>query len=495
MEDEAREILLGQRDFSGGMATNLNPALAPRGTVKFLLNMDADEEIGSLVSRLGSALVGSQLVDNQAVLGLHQYVDGVTAANNKLFAAINASGGATSKVMNVIAGTDVVTGLTANKKMRFLSYLGEMLAINGTDAERSWNGSSWITTGGAFDLANFPGSNTCDLAIEFLDRVYAAGDDSNPDRLHYSTISDGSAITWDGDYIDIEPEDGGGRITALAKVPGYQLIFKERTMKRFSGTSAFPESLVNVGTPSQECVVSSGGLCAFFSSSNESERGFFVTNGGRPVPISHDSTRPIKKWVDAIPQASEASIAGYAMDRGFAWSVGDLTVDGVSYTNVHLRYNQILNQWSVRTYPSDHRIFARYLTGGVNAIVAGDDDGNVLHVNKPGTYTDAPGTLDIPWAVETQDRSYGIQTLKRVMDRLLARGVNLNNPVVSIIADGVEHKLSEKSPRKEFLSVFNIPKPVEGSLIAFRAEGKTKSERVTLRELEPIKLEATQNYV
>lgn len=495
MNEDAKPQL-GQKDFSGGMATNLNPALAPRSTAKLLVNLDADEEIGAVMSRLGSGQVGAQLVDNMPVLGLAQYTDSITPANDKLFAAINASGGATSVIKDVADGSSDQTGLTASRKMRFLQFLGALLAVNGADGERSYdNAGGWITTGGPFDLGDFPGSNSCDIVEEFLDRVYAAGDDSNPDRLHFSSISNGTAIVWEGDYIDVEPEDGGGRITALAKVPGYLLIFKERSMKRFNSQSAFPESLVDIGTPSQECVCTAGGLAAFFSSSHEGERGFFITNGGRPVPISHDSTRPIKKWVDAIPTASEANIAAYATDRYFAWSVGDLTVDGVEYKNVHLRYNRTLNQWSVHTYPTRHQVFSRYLASGVSSLVGGDNDGNVIQIAKTGTFTDAPGAVEIDWELETQEDTYGLDRKKRVSDRLIVRGKDLGSPTASIVADGKEFPTTQdQNAGGPYSAVFSAPEAAEGAYLSYRVKGAAKGARAVIREITATKVDATQTY-
>jgi len=480
-------------DFSAGQVNNVSPNLVPKNSVELGVNVVFDEEIGSAASRLGTAIVGSQLVDNMTILGLHQHIDTDNASNNILFATLNASGGATSKVMNVTAGTNVVTGLTANTKMRFLTFGGETLAINGADAERSWNGSSWITTGGVFDLADYPGSNSCDLAIEFLDRIYTAGDSTHPSRLHFSTIFDGSAITWNSDYIDIEKEDAGGPITALAKVPGYVLIFKERSLHRFNGQSTFPESLIQIGTPTQESVVMAGGLCAFYSNSNENAKGFYITDGRRPVPISHDNTRPIKKWVDAI--SSDTAVAGYATDRGFAWSIGDVTVDGEAWTNVHLNYNRHLNQWSVSTYPTQHSVFASYLVGGVNTTVAGDDDGTIYRINKAATYSDN-GTA-IPWRVRDRWEDFGLNQLKEISDHVYVRGKNLQGAQVRVYRDeNVEDFVSVGAPTlfQKLLSWLQIGVVIRGTSFAVEILGETSNARAYVREFELPAIDVLTSY-
>lgn len=478
-----------KRNFSGGMATNVNPNLVPENTVALALNLDADEELGSLVSRPGTDIVGSQLQDGKVILGIGNYT--TPSGTSELYAVVNNSGDTNSVIKDVSDGSDDVTGLTASKKMRFLMYLGELLAINGTDAERAYNGTSWITTGGAFDLANWPA--VTNVVAEFLDRVYTAGDSSNPDRLYYSSVPSSGAISWTSGNgsVDIEPEDGGGGIIALGKVPGYLLIFKKRSLHRFNFVSAFPESLIAVGAPSQESVVSAGGLCGFFSASSRDARGFYVTNGSEVIPISHDKPNglQIKKWIDAIPQASEQNIAGWGNKRYFAWSIGDVTVDGVSYKNVILKWNRILDQWTVRTYPSEFRVFETYLTGGSFVTVGGDDDGNVIEINKKDTYTDYSST-PINWEIRTHKDRLGFNQKKEIQERVIWYTEGAKGAEARIWADG-EQKNQGKIDKD--ISEVNI-KELRGSIFEFGLAGTVKGSRAYIRELEIPNIEVNLNY-
>ena len=484
-------------DFTSGMVTDVNDSIVPPNSVALGVNLDFDIILGAAVSRLGSTIVGSQLVDNKNILGLHQHIDSVTPANNLLLAAVNAAGDATATIKNVTTGADVVTGLTANTKVRFLTYGGATLAINGVDAERSYTqAAGWITTGGAFDLGDFPGTNSCQLAIEFLDRIYAAGDSAEPSRLHYSGLAVAGVVAWAGDYVDIEPEDAGGAITALSKVPGYILIFKERSLHRWNFSSAFPESLVQVGTPSQESVVQSGGLVFFYSNSTDDARGFYVTNGGRPQCISQDTTRTIKRFIDAIPAANEADICATATDRTVKWSVGDLTVDGVTYKNVVFKYNRILNQWSIRLYPTRHRVYAQNLVSGVNTTVAGDDDGTVYRIDVPAVYADN-GTK-INWKLQTQQESFGTNRLKTISASAYVRGENLNDMKVAIIPDGdstLAKVVSETSKwLRKLLFFFDIGKRVQGTTLAVQLTGSSTAARAVIKEIELPDIFVAESY-
>jgi hypothetical protein len=482
-------------DVMSGMITDVNDTITPQNSVALGQNLDFDVVLGAATSRLGTTIVGAQLVDNKNILGLHQHINAATPANNILFAAVNVANDATATIKNVATGADVVTGLTASTKVRFLTYGGETLAINGADAERAWNEASWITTGGVFDLGDFPTSNKASIAIEFLDRIYV-NDSANPSRVHYSGLFSGTSVSWNGDYVDIESEDAGGRITAFSKVPGYVLFFKERSLHRWNFSSAFPESLVQIGTPSQESVVMSGGLVFFYSNSSDDARGFYVTNGGRPQCISQDTTRTIKRFVDAIASANEADICATATDRTVMWSVGNLTVDGETYSNVVFKYNRILNQWSIRTYPTRHMVYANYLVSGVNARVAGDNDGTVYRIDVPGIYADN-GTK-INWKLRTQNDTLGTNRLKTIMGDVYVRGEHLEGMNVRIIPDGdtTRSKVISGTAKwvRKVLAWINVGTNLSGTTLAIEASGSTTGARAVIKEIEIPSIEAKESY-
>jgi len=484
-------------DFSGGQANDLNPNLIPKQCVDLGMNLDFDIEIGSAVSRLGTTIRGAQLVASMNILGLFQHIDNVTPANNKLFATVNAAGGVTSVIYDVVAGSTSQTGLTASKKMRYLNFQNATLAINGADAERSYTSAGWITTGGAFDLANIPSSNKVNLCIVFLDRVYVAGDTAQPTRLYYSGVATGGAVSWTSGngFVDIDGGSDNGAITALGKVPGYILVFKERAMSRWNYSSAFPEELVNLGCSSQESVVMGGGLCAFYSNSNENDKGFFITNGGRPQPISHDTTRPIKKWITAITAANEAIMAGWATNHGFAWSIGDVTVDGEAWTNVVLKYNRLLNQWSVRSYPSEFKVFAREIVSGVNTIVGGDDAGTVFRIDNAGTYSDN-GTA-ISYRLRTRSTDFGRNERKEVESKVIVKGKGLEGSSTGIVIDEDRSEIITMGGEKwytKLLKVFGIDKKTKFTSLMVEVQGTTLNNQAVIREIELPDVDVTLNY-
>ena len=482
-----------QSDFMSGMITDVSKNITPKNSVALAVNLDFDDILGSAVVRPGSSLVGSQLVAGKDVLGLHQHVDPTNASNNILFAALNVGLDATATIKNVATGGDVVTDLTQGAKVRFLSYGGTTLAINGVDAPRAWNGTSWITTAGVFDLADWPGAESS-LVTEFLDRVYT-NDETVPYRVNYSGIFDGTAVTWEGDYVDIEAEDGGGKITAFGKVPGYILFFKERSLHRWNYNSAFPESLVQVGTPSQESVVESGGLVFFYSNSSDDARGFYVSNGGRPQSISQDTSRTVNKFVQAIDPANEANIAAFATDRTIGWSVGDLEVEGETYKNVVFRYNRVLNQWSIRSYPTEFKVFSQYIDSGVVHRVGGDDDGNLIKIDDRAAYTDFGSAIN--YQLRTHSNKYGRNTLKTMTDEFFVEGKHLNGLGARVIPNedpSAAVNMTKLSRVNPMLVRVAISEKVIGTSLAVELWGTADGNRPEISEIELTSIDVKETY-
>lgn len=483
------------KDHLAGMVTNVNESITPQNSVALALNMDFDQTLGALVSRFGTSIVNAQIESGKTCLGLHNFRD-ADGSNHKLIAFFNNSGNTQSVGTDVEAGSSI-TGLTtqtASLKHRMLTFLDSVLIVNGTDAPASYNGATVITTGGAFDLGNIPFSEPS-LCIEWLDRVMLAGDSVNPDRVYYSSTPTNSAISWTSGngFVDIEPEDGGGGIKAFGKVPGFVLIFKERSMKRWNFDSAFPETLIDVGTPSQESVINAGGVCAFFSASNSDSKGFYLTNGGTPQAISHDRPRNIKKWIDAIPQSAEANVAGVGTDRFFMWSVGNLTVDGITYNNVVLRWNRVLDQWSVRSYPTRFYFFSGFVESGSNKLVGGDDDGNVVRVDADGVFVDY-SSKPIHYKVLYQEDTFGYSQLKEISEKVIVNSRNMDGARVQIFSD-----LDRFKEPTDYRDVNGYVSELRGSNVGGHIyqvgiSGTVSGARAILKEIEIPNVLVTGNY-
>lgn len=396
------------RDFSDGIVEKIDPVLINKGVPSFALNLFFHENIGNATVRSGTDLVGAQIENGKTCLGLHNFVK--VDGTSKLIALFNNSAG-TKSVLRLYAGSSWADAssneeLTADTKTRFFTYIDTVAALNGTDSPRSsTDGDAWVTSGGKLDVDNMPNGK---FGIEWHDKIHIAGVSSNEDTVYISSLPDSSTneISWTSgnDSIQIEPFEGQGAITGLGKVPGYLLVFKKYAMKRWNGSSTFPDDLKNIGTPSHESIVNTGQSCMFFSASAKDAVGFYETNGQSVNKIS----RPIKTIVDLISSTNYENVSGYG-NREFAiWNVGDITYDGITYSNVCLYYHIDTQSWTVLSFPSNYHFFSRYISSDTPKLVAGDDDGQVIELFT-GDYDNVTGISNIPinFALQSHIQEFG----------------------------------------------------------------------------------------
>jgi len=406
------------KDQSAGIVQKVASEIAIPNSVPFAINIDFNNDLGKAVSREGTNRIGNQLSVGNPCLGLHYFRDSV-GSNHKLFSAFNGT------IFDTAGSTGEVSGLTATARCHFVTFLDEVLMLNG-DQSRSTNGNgTWVTSGGSLNVAGVPGG--AQFPEEWHDRLYALV----VDRLYFTSTPSTGTVSWGAagsGSIQIEQEDGGGTGTALAKVPGYLLIFKERSLKRWNFDSTFPDDLVSLGTQSASSVVKARGRCFFFYG----PLGFYETNGGRPVRIS----RPVQRFVDAIPSSYYADVSGGSDEEHVYWSIGDVTIDfdglgsvySETHNNVVLRYTIDTQVWTAYKYDDEFRQFSRYTSGTDVVLTGGTDDGEVLQLNTGNT--DFSG-VPITYILQSDELNFGYsERMKTISDRIIAQSLNADGAMV-----------------------------------------------------------------
>ena len=431
-----------RNDFNRGMIDQdaVSDSLLPDNAVRLALNVNLNRPIGSVKQRNGTTALGSAIVSNETILGLHDF----RITNNVLLAAINETGDASSTIYKYSSGTwsSSLTGQTASLKSRFLTYLNAVAVLNGTDAIKSWTGTgSWTITGGALDVANFPRGS---FAVVFNSRVFT----SIASTLYYSSIPSSGSISWtsgNGD-IDIQVNDGAGDITS-AYVLGRQLIiFKERAMYRWDGYSTDANPLIFIGTPSHESVAGDSYGNVYFFGTGESTVGIYKTQGGRPIRIS----KAIQGWIDAMSASSYTNTAGYCDKDNYYLTVGNITYKGRTYTNVMFVYNLTEETWTIRSYADDFRVFTMYLDNSAITYVGGDTDGNVQTIDSGTTDNGTPIYSEIEFREIFTSRARTKQ-----INQFFSYATNFQGSKISIKIDDEDYiglgSIKEKEQKFDFL--------------------------------------------
>lgn len=459
------------RDTSSANVQKVSPDITLDNSVPFSMNMVFDDVLGEATSRKGTAIIGAQLVSAKIVRGLFQHYEDTA----KLFAFLE-----DGKIWDVIAGTASVTGLSTTAKGRFATFLKSTVFVDGTNKQSYTTAGGWITTGGVWDLANLPSGAT--HILEFKDRGYAVVGDTIP----FTRTPVSGALSWTGDgsgTLKPEQEDGGGLIKGFSKVPGYLMIYKERSLKRWNGESAFPEDLVNIGTSSHESIVRARGRNYFFSP----HTGFMETNGGYPRLIS----RPIQRIIDAIDPAFYPHICGWSDNTNIFWSIGDITVDfgrgyTESYSNAVVRYNIDAQQFAPFYYPqTEFRVFAEYIVSGDPVIIGGDTNGQIIQIET--------GQVDysnkaITYILQSPEFDFGYRREKKtIYDKIVVHSDNTVGAIIQRRMDYGEWK--EFGTVDDIVTEVQIEDDLTAHVFEFRIVDSITGEQAKIRGLDFPKVE------
>lgn len=357
----------------------VDESLMPVGAVNWAINMHFDR-IGASSVRTGYTILGANLGSATNILGLHQFLDTGTGINDRLI-AVN---GTVAYALISGTWTSKRTGLTASSKARFTNFVDLVFMVNGVDAMQSWDGGA-----GNFSTTNVTSAPAVAYIENYRTRVWAARTVANPSRLYYSSIADASgAIAWTGSvgegYIDIAPGDGED-ISGIKKFDGTLWVAKPSTMYRvFSINETEPDARVFAGTYSQESMVTTKeGLYWHHSS------GIYRVKKGETSPT--EISRPIYTFIKNITRANYTEVAAWSDDDHVYFSVGDVTVNGITIANCTLRWTISSEVWTI--YSHAHKFVAGNsydISTGIYRVV-GDSIGNVYTYDSG--YTDNGTTI------------------------------------------------------------------------------------------------------
>jgi|SRR5581483_8847457 len=353
----------------------------PLDAVTESLNFHFDK-IGAATLRKGTTRLGDALSGN--ILGLYEFRDSGSGTNNQILLANST----TVKYLNGSSvWTNKRTGLTAGKT-RFTTFLDYVWMVNGTDATAIWDGNTgnnFLTNG------NASGAPVGKFIDNFRSRVWITGNSTFPDRIYFSSLPSAEAtpvVTWNtdvttGDWIDISPSDGEN-ITGLKRAKNTLLIFKNNHIYRvYSVQQTDPDPAINVGTYSNESIVETKDGIYFHHPTGFYRYGY---DGG----VSEIS-KPITDIARNISLSNYSNVAGWIETSGDAvcWALGNVTINGVTYNNLEVRYTISTQTWTHYSKPSQILCASRYNDGSTVYQLVGDNSGNVLKIN---TGTDDNGT-------------------------------------------------------------------------------------------------------
>ncbi len=359
-------------------SAQLNDTVCPENSVQLAVNMNFDQ-IGSVKTRSGMETYATTLGGSVTSFGVLNIQSGI----KRLFAQF----GTTIQSWD---GSSWVTRrtTTVSTKARYSQWLNKIYMVNGTDALQCSDGtSSFAATTGFVPSTPMPIGDY--IQAGFDGRIWIANKAN--DALYYSDIVQFTppstyTLSYDpSNYIEsFSPQDGES-ITGLFRVPKALLVFKQNHIYRvYSASNVDPYPAYNVGTYSQESIVQAKDGVYFHHSS-----GFYkFAYDTQPTEIS----RRIIDFVKAIPRSSYENITGiYDGYDAVKWSVGSITVEGVTYANCQLRYSISTQIWTVYDYAGVNiTSLITYDNGTTIEQIAGTSAGAVAKLDSGKTDLGSP---------------------------------------------------------------------------------------------------------
>jgi len=342
-------------------------------SVELAINLNFDR-IGAVELRKGCTLLGTRL-SSSSIQGMALYRNNA----GTIYKPLAKSGGSVYAYDG--SWSEVRTSLSASSKARFTNFIDLTYMVDGNSGSNcsTFDGSTF----GSLNVASLPKG---DFIENYRSRIWVA--DSSTDKVYYSDfVSTSQTITGGSSFIQVSPQDGE-KITGLKRHPRALLVFKQNHIyKIYSTTSADPDPSIFRGTYSNESIVETKDGIYYHHPT-----GFykFVFDGEQ-----QEISRPIIDIVDAISRSNYENVNGWSDSDHIMWSVGDIILNGVTYSNVVCRYTISTQVWTVYSYPTEFKNSILYDNGTLLRMILGDENGYVYLYDNGVTDNGVPIFYDL----------------------------------------------------------------------------------------------------
>jgi len=367
-------------NFVKGANPAVNHMLMDDNSFKVQNGVVTSHKIGAVLKDVGYDRVGDVAESAKSITGLFDSRE--TPSVQRMLLTVNDSGDNDTQLFYNNAGTwtEITQAETdwigkANINVEMENFIGYTFLVGhgSTDGFVTPASLTNTTFSTSTNVTSMPNAK---YIRRYRDRLYIANCDISgtayPYRVYFSSVPSAGAITWTAatDFIDVDYSE---EITGIAENWDYLLIFTEYMVYYYNQTSF--KKLWEIGCSNHRTIKN---YSAYMIWANGD--GVWVSaNMGRPQNISGNI-------IDFIRASTPSAYFAEVVDEEYHLYVGDVTVDGVDYTNVMLTFSFPTSSWRWRELSDTMTIFAQYNDSGSKRLYMGDDAGIVWDKSK---YTDA----------------------------------------------------------------------------------------------------------
>lgn len=364
-----------------GVYSDVPPILVPETAFYAASNIVTNYEIGAVRKRPGYTRVGTgDLQSGKNITGLYNFRQ--SSSVQKMFATINDSGDSDTQLFynSSLAGawteiTDAETAWAgvADCNVEMQGFIGYCFFV-GYDPNTGDFLPVASVTGTTFSTSTNVTSMPQGKYIKrYRDRLYVANCKESgslyPYRVYFSSIPSAGAITWTvaTDFIDVDYseeitgiEEHWDKLVVLTE---YSLYFYDQDTKK---------KISENGCSNHRNIKKAGDYLIWAN-----QDGVWMSSGGRPINVAGR----VIGFIRGVDMTN--SFAEVVGERYYLY-VGNVTVNGLSYTNTVLVFNIPSQTWDVFELYNDMTIFAKYYFSGQDDLYMG----SASRVYRLGKYTD-----------------------------------------------------------------------------------------------------------
>lgn len=386
-------------NFLGGTYTNLSPLTAPDNSLTIANGVNTSYKIGSILKDTGYSRVGDAASSAKSITGLHNFRQ--SSSVQKILRTKNNDAGTNLLLQYNNSGTwtDITVGATydafEDTKTEMEDFINYCFIVGYDSTDGVWLPPASLT-GTTFSASTCVTSMPNAKYIKrYRDRLYIGNCYSAaayPYRVYYSSVPSAGAITWTPatDFLDVDYSES---ITGMAENWDRLVIFTEYSAYLYD--QANWKKSWDIGCSNHRTIANSGVYTIWANFD-----GVWRSTGGQPENIS----APV---IDFIRNGSPRNFFAKVVDEEYHLFVGNVTVNGVSYTNCVLTYNIPTSIWRWREYYHTPTVFERFNSSGTQRLYIGTSIGEVYDKCK---YTDAT-LISSDGYIDTNTTGYPIHGL------------------------------------------------------------------------------------
>lgn len=228
-------------------------------------------------------------------------------------------------------------------------------------------------------------------------------------------------------------EDDGDSITGFGENSNRLLIFKTFSLWRYDGNEAI--KVADVGTTSQRSVQTIDQITIFAN-----RKGVYVFDGVQATLVS----RKMQKWIAAIPDADFTKLTSWVDGNTYNLYIGNVTVDGIAYPNVVLKFDVTQNNFSFDTFTHKVLVACTYVESNAQLYFFGNDTGEIFNlyngnVHQYLDYTPNPDVTVrtiIPWEVRTRRLDFDAPEAQKTVNRIVVFMDDPGGTIFMVSVDG-----------------------------------------------------------